>query len=117
MAKLKIRVTPNSSLDEIEEAIEDVLNSGQKEIELKLIIKIVEALGGEHLFGKEGGKGSLARFRYVGLEMYSKYFQDGQFGIHVIHGGKSNKKVYLVNIKKFLVPALRTIIEMKRKGI
>jgi len=38
MAKLKIRVTTDSSLEEIEEAIEDVLNCGQQEIDLKLII-------------------------------------------------------------------------------
>jgi len=114
MAKLKLRINKDSSIDEIEEAIEDVLNCGQREIELNQVIKIVNALGGEILKGKKGGKGSQARFRHPDLALYYTYYQDGQFGVHVIHAGKANKKVRIRDFKGCCLPALRKIIEIKR---
>jgi len=115
MAKLKLRIDKDSSLDEIEQAICAVLNCGQQEIELSQVIKIVEALGGEYLTGKKGGKGSQARFRHPGLAIYPSHYQDGQFGVHFIHGGKENKKVLIKDFKNYLDSTLKIICEIKRK--
>jgi len=114
MAKLKIRISPDFSLDDIEKAIDDVLNCGQKEIELNQLIKIVDALGGEYFTGKKGGKGSQARFRHPDLALYSSHYQDGQFGVHFIHAGKANKKVRFKDFKDYFIPAVRKIIDIKR---
>ena len=113
MAKLKIRVTTNSSLEEIEEAIKDVLNSGQKEIELKILIKIAESLGVEYLTGRKGGTGSKQRFRYEGFVGVGGY-DDGIFRVDSIHGGKENIKVLMVNIKRHFIPHLNRIIAIKK---
>ena len=113
MAKLKIKVTPNSSLEEIEEAIEDVLNCGQQEIELKILIKIAESLGAVHITGRKGGTGSKQRFKYKGFVGIGGY-EDGIFRVDSIHGGKGNIKVLMVNVKRYFMPHINRIIVMKR---
>jgi len=110
MAKLKIRINPSSSLDDIEKVIDGVIKSGQREIKLNQLIKIMDALGGEYLTGKKGGKGSQARFRHPDLTLYSSHYQDGQFGVHFIHAGKENKKVLIKDFKDYFYHTLRKII-------
>ena len=109
----KLRINKGSSLDEIERAIENVLNCGQKEVELKILIKIAEALGAEYITGKKSGGGSQERFRYTGFLGIPNY-QDGLFRVDSIHGSKSDKKVMIQNVKRYFVPHLKRIINMKR---
>lgn len=113
MAKLKIKVNAESSLEDIEKAFENVLNSGQKEIEFKLIKKIAEALGAEYVTRKKSGGGSRERFRHEGL-LGDLYYHDGMFGVDRIHGGKGNIKVLMKDLKRFFKPAIEKIIALKR---
>jgi hypothetical protein len=113
MAKLKIRVNQSSTIEEIAEAFEDVLNCGQKEVEFNHLIKIVEALGGEYVTGKNSGKGSRERFRHEMLSKNSRY-HDGIFGVDRIHGGKDSVKVRMIDLKRFFKPAIEDIIEAKK---
>ena len=53
MVKLRIRVNQSSTIEEIAEVFENILNCGQKEVELNHLIKIVEALGGEYVTEKK----------------------------------------------------------------
>jgi len=115
MGKLKIRIEPDATVEDIEKAINDILDSGQKEIELNLIIKIVESLGGVYLTGKKGGTGSGKRFRHELLVGVGGY-EDGVFRVDAIHGGKGNVKIRLEDIKRHLFPHLLKIIAIKKSS-
>lgn len=114
MGKPRVKLKENSSLDEVERFIAEIVNSGQVEIELEMLIKIGRALGVEYLTGKEGGKGSQERFRYKGFIGIPGY-QDGIFGIHRLHGGNSNPKVSMQDFKRYFLVHIRKIIELKKE--
>jgi len=101
MVKLRIRVNQSSTIEEIAEVFENILNCGQKEVELNHLIKIVEALGGEYVTGKKSGKGSKEKFRHEILHNDS-FYCDGTFGIDRIHGGKENIKVRMEDVKRWV---------------
>ena len=109
----KIKLDGNNLIEKIELLIEEILTSGKKEIEFKLLIKIIESLGGEYLKGKKSSRGSKEKFIHE-LLLDIPTYTDGTFTTHIIHGGKANKRVQLRDFKKYFLPPIQYIIEMKK---
>lgn len=114
MAKFKFRITEDTCLEDVERALKELATLPSNEILLNDLSKIFDFLGVEQPSGRKGGTGSIIRFRHALLENDPRY-HEGKFSVHVIHGGKDQKKIRKVNYIRYTMPTLKEIIRRKKE--
>ena len=114
MARLRIRLENEATIDDVEEALYQIIQWPVNEIPLNEILKIMDFLGVEQPVGRKGGTGSVVRFRHCLLEGHPNFTQ-GYFKIHIIHGGKLQRKIRKRDYVTYLIPPLLEIIKRKRE--
>ncbi len=106
----KFKITEQTTLQDVENVLDKLFESKQiKEIPLGFIKKIVEFLGGEQVHAT----GSSVRF-YHQLLVDHEFYYKGLFQIHKTHKGGNQDFVLHRNFKKYLYPALKEIIALKK---
>ncbi len=108
MSKFKFKNNENTTIQDAEEALEELRNINVPEIPFNHIKKIAEYLGCEYYPSK--GTGSSEHFRHECLVGYRMYY-DGFFQIHSIKG----KVVNRANFRKYFYLPLMAIIKIKKK--
>lgn len=104
------RIRSNLSLNELEEAIDNLCSANIQEIDFNDIRRICEQLGCTYYDkGKDRRSGAAESFFHPILEDFTQY--NGFVLIHLKHGGGSIRKVYKRNFVKYMAPGLKIIIK------
>jgi len=107
--KFKIKINENTTLDDIRNELETLKSANVTEIPLNHLLKIVNFLGAVQVTAS----GSSIRFTHPLLIQHP--FYHGYFQVHKIHKGGDKDEIRIIDCKKYLFPALITIIELKEK--
>jgi len=107
--KFKIKINENTTLDDIRKELETLKSAIVTEIPLNHLLKITNFLGAVQVTAT----GSSIRFTHP-LIMQHPYYH-GYFQVHKIHKGGDKDEIRINDFKKYLFPALMTIIELKEK--
>ena len=100
----------NLSINELEEAIDNLCMAKVQEIDFNDIKRICEQLGCTYYDrGKDRGRGAAERFSHPVLDDFPEY--NGFVAIHLKHGGGSTRKVYKRNFVKYMAPGLKIIVK------
>ncbi len=106
--KFKFKITAETTLQDVLIELENLENAKVKEIPLNHIRKIMVFLGIEEI----SGRGSSVRFQSGYLASHP-YYHEGIFQVHKIHKGGKLDKIKKSDYVKYLLPALKFIIEQK----
>jgi hypothetical protein len=105
--KFKFKINENTTLDDVRIELDSIRSANVKEIPLNHLIRIIEFLGAKSV----PVKGSSVRFSHTALKEFPQY--QGYFSVHKIHKGGDKDEIRMVDYKKYLYPALITIIKEK----
>jgi hypothetical protein len=106
--KFKFKINENTTLDDVRTELDALKSANVKELPLNHIRRIIDFLGAEPV----PATGSSVRFSHPLLKKYHQY--QGYFAVHKIHKGGDKNEIRMVDYKKYLYPALITIIEEKK---
>lgn len=109
MVKFKFKFDEKTTLEEVEEVLDELKNIDVPDIPLSYLIKIADFLGCEYYPKK--GTGSSEHFRHECLMGYGVYY-NGFFQVHSKKGKTVNKQ----NFKQYLYPPLIAIIKIKKQA-
>jgi hypothetical protein len=104
------KIRSNLSLDELEEAINDLCTANIQEIDFNDIKRICDQLGCTYYEkGKNRKSGSAESFSHSILKDYPHF--NGIVSIHLKQGGGSIRKVYKRNFVNYMAPGLKIIVK------
>jgi hypothetical protein len=106
--KFKFKINEYTTLDDVQAELDALRSANVKEIPLNHLRRIIDFLGAIRV----PATGSSVRFSHPILKKYPQY--QGYFAVHKIHKGGDQEEIRKNDYKKYLYPALITIIEEKK---